>query len=160
MANFHMNGVREFADELMKLGANIDEVAVQMVDEAADIMDEKLRDGILKQTTKYGTGTLAASIHHNKPARSDLGVFSTSTAKGTDTRGKKKVSQETVINGKSRGHRKLNPKSAVRNQDKLWYLEYGNSRQPATPVIQKCVNEAEPAVLDKMQEVYNRMTGE
>ena len=69
------------------------------------------------------------------------------------------MSQETVVNGKSRGHRKRNPKSAVRNQDKLYYHEYGNSRQPAHPIIKPCVNAAEPKVMDKMQEVFDRMTG-
>jgi hypothetical protein len=41
------------------------------------------------------------------------------------------------------------------NDDKLWWMEYGNSRQPARPVLEKAAKRSEDAVLNKMQEAYN-----
>lgn len=162
MANFFLDGASEFADELMNLGKDVDEMAMQIVDEAADIMDEKLREGIRRRTSRYGTGTLAESIHHNKPRKNALGIFTASTARGKDTKkgkhGKKGHAAYNKKTGAYVGHRKSYGSGAIDNADKLYFLEYGNSRQPATPIIQSCVNEAEPAVLEKMQAAYDRLT--
>lgn len=159
MANFHFEGVDEFIKELEKLGEDVDEVAFKAVDEGAKIMDEELRTEIRKRTTKYGTGTLAKSIHHNKPQKNALGVFTASTARGRDDKkGKyaKKSHASYTKDGKYVGHRSSYGSGAVRNQDKMFYLEYGNHRQPARPFMEKSVNNAEPKVLQKMQEVFDR----
>ena len=50
-------------------------------------------------------------------------------------------------------------KKGVRNMDKMVYLEYGTSKQDATPVLTKALKDSESAVYDKMQEVFNREVG-
>ena len=44
-----------------------------------------------------------------------------------------------------------------RNYQKALALEYGNSHQPARPFMQSAVNSSEDKVLEKMQEVFERM---
>ena len=162
MANFHLEGLSEIIKEMEKLGSCIDDVSYKMVDEAAEIMEKELKAAIKDNTQKYGTGTLADSIHHNKPKKNRYGYFSTSTARGTDNRGRSKVESKTEhINSKGEKydlHRMKNRKESIRNQDKLFYLEFGNSRQAPRPIIARCVRRAEPRVLDKMQAVFNRET--
>lgn len=157
MAAFVMEGLDDLIREIEKMGYDLDDTALQMVEEGAEIMDQTLKDAIQTETTEYGTGTLAASINHTKPTRNAWGYFSASTARGVDSR-----------NGKYRKARKTTPKytrtawngNVVRNHDKLYYLEFGNSRQAAHPIVQKCVNRAEPKVLEKMQQVYERRMGQ
>lgn len=160
MANFHIKGADALLRELRELGADISDLSLKMVDEAADIMDMELRSAIRDSTHKYGTGVLANSIHHFEPRRNDMGAFTVSTARGTDNRGLGKKEYKTKHRSKKgKGyeiHRKKNRKNSIRNQDKLWYLENGNSRQPARPIIAKCVRRAEPRVCSKMQAVFNR----
>lgn len=161
---FDLDGVDDLVKELENLGNKADEIAIKAVDEAAEIMDKELKSAIASATSKYGTGTLANSIHHNKPRENALGVFTVSTARGVDTRRGKIKKADTEVSVKSKGktysaRRRKYTKSVIRNQDKLWFLEFGNSRQKAHPIIQKCVNSAEPAVLAKMQEVFEREAG-
>lgn len=162
MASFVLEGVDDIIKELEKL-RDIDDVSFQMVDEAAEIMDKELKSAIELNTQEYGTGTLAASIDHIKPRRNLWGVFTASTARGIDTKkGKHKKMKHASFNKKNGmfvGTRESYGSGAVRNHDKLYFLEYGNSRQQAKPFIQKCVNSAEPKVLNKMQEVFDREVG-
>lgn len=162
MASFVLEGVKELIKEIEKLG-DIDDVSFQMVDEAAEIMDRELKEAIRMNTQKYGTGTLADSIHHNKPERNAWGIFTSSTARGKDykKRKPKKVTHAAYAkkDGRYVGHRTSIEGYNVRNHDKLWYLEHGTSRQEPRPFVQKCVNDAEPKVLDKMQEVFDREVG-
>ena len=44
----------------------------------------------------------------------------------------------------------------VRNMEKMVYMEYGTSKQEATPVLSPAVRKAEDPVTEKMQEVFNR----
>lgn len=160
MANFYFEGLDEFIKELEDLGKSAESIAFQAVDEGAKIMDRELKTEIRKRTKKYGTGTLANSIHHNKPKKNALGIFTASTARGKDTKkGKYAKTSHMAYSGKSGryvGHREAYGTGAVRNQDKLFWLEYGNQRQPARPFMKKSVENAEPKVLKKMQEVFNR----
>lgn len=162
MASFVLEGVDELIYELERIG-DIDEVSFKIVEEAAEVMDEELKQAIILNTQKYGTGALAASINHIKPRRNLWGVFTASTARGKDDRrGRYKKVVHASFNKKTGeyvGTRSSYGTGAIRNHDKLYYLEYGNSRQDARPFVQKCVNSAEPKVLEKMQEVFNRETG-
>lgn len=132
MASFVINGVDDLIHDIESL-YNADEIAIKAVNEAAEIMDTELKKEIKSATHKYGTGQLAASIHHVKPKKNDLGIFTASTARGRDDKG-------------------------VRNHDKLYYLEYGTTRQNPAPVVARAVNKAEKAVLEKLQEVFDRET--
>ena len=50
----------------------------------------------------------------------------------------------------------LERKVRVRNMEKMIYLEYGTSKQRATPVLSRATRRAEKDVISKMQEVFNR----
>lgn len=43
--------------------------------------------------------------------------------------------------------------------EKAVYMEFGTSKQAATPIISPAVRESEAAVLEKMQEVFDREVG-
>ena len=160
MAYFSMYGVDELCGQLETLGLGEEETVLRMLDEAADIMDEELRKAIRASTKKYGTGTLADSVDHLTPGAGRLGAFTVSTAKGKDTKkgkyGKRSHAAYNKNTGKYVGHRTSYAGAAVRNHDKLYFKEYGNSRQAPHPIIEKCVRRAEPAVCEKMQEIFNR----
>jgi HK97 gp10 family phage protein len=162
MAYFKIDGVQEIAKELEALAVDIDDIAMKMVKEAAEIYKTELSTAIRDNTQKYGTGTLANSISYLTPRRNDLGMFTVVTARGKDSKGKKKkTSKSYAIN--SHGtlydmHRLSYGSSAIRNQDKLWYLENGNSHQAPKPIMAKCIRRAEPRVLSKMQAVFNYET--
>lgn len=160
MAHFKMYGVDNLCSQLEELGLREDEAILYMIDEAANIMDEELKKEIRASTKKYGTGVLADSIHHNPPRRNRFGAFTVSTARGKDTKkGKYGKTSHAAYNkrtGEYVGHRESYGVGAVRNHDKLYFKEYGNSRQASHPFIEKCVRRAEPAVLDKMQEIFDQ----
>lgn len=164
MASFYLQGADELARELNKLAGEVDQISMKMVDEAADIMDKELSTAIKNNTQKYGTGTLAASIHHEKPRKNETGAFTVSTARGRDTKSGKYAKKESITKGRSKNGKEYEMRrmkygsGAVRNHDKLWYLENGNSRQSPRPIIAKCVRRAEPRILSKMQAVFNRET--
>lgn len=40
--------------------------------------------------------------------------------------------------------------------EKMVYMEYGARNSTAHPVLSKAINDSESAVLEKMQEVFNR----
>lgn len=46
--------------------------------------------------------------------------------------------------------------SAGKKYGKMVYLEYGTSKQRATPVLSRATRRAEKDVISKMQEVFNR----
>jgi len=48
----------------------------------------------------------------------------------------------------------------VRNMEKMVYLEYGTSKQSPAPTLTKAIKDSEKAVLNKMQEVFNREVGD
>lgn len=160
MANFYFEGVDSLVREFENLGKSADDIAFKAVDESAEIMDAALKKEIRKRTKKYGTGVLAGSIHHNKPLKNEFGIFTTSTARGRDAKkgkyAKKSHAAYSSKSGKYVGHRESYGRGAIRNQDKLFYLEYGTSKQAARPFIGETVRAVEPKVLNKMQEVFDR----
>ena len=50
-------------------------------------------------------------------------------------------------------------KEAVRNMEKMASLEFGNSNQKATPIVQKVIAATENEVTKIMQDVYERELG-
>ena len=50
-------------------------------------------------------------------------------------------------------------KKGVRNMEKMAYFEYGVKGRPAAPILETAVNNAEPGVMKKMQEVFDRKVG-
>ena len=131
MAKFNFDISDDFLKELGSM-AEVDKYAPQMIEEALPILEQKVK----QETAKHKkTGDMYKSIKKTKVSKSKYdGYYATVRPTGTDSKG-------------------------VRNMEKMVYLEYGTSDQPATPVLTKAVNDSEDEVLEKMQEVFNREVG-
>lgn len=134
MANFEMDGLDEFMQELDGL-TDLDSVATKMIDAAAPIVADNLKGNIQAAANRgYATGELADSVKPTKAKRNNYGHFAAVGVTGTDSKG-------------------------IRNGEKMAYLEYGTSKQEAHPVMAKTINESEEKVIVRMQEVFDRETG-
>jgi len=121
------------ADFIKQLGnmADIDRIAPQMIDEAMPILAENMKKGLASHRR---TGDMIKSVKYTKATQNKYGYYAAVRPTGKDRKG-------------------------VQNMEKLVYLEYGTSKQPATPVMAKIINDSRSAVLAKMQEVFNREVG-
>ena len=131
MAKFDFEVPTDFIKQLGKL-ADVDRIAPQMIDEALPILERNVKAEVSKHKV---SGDLLKSIKLTKAKKNKYGYYASVQPSGTDKKG-------------------------VRNMEKMVYLEYGTSDQPATPVLTKAIKDSEKAVLDKMQEVFNREVGE
>ena len=85
----------------------------------------------------------------------------TESAKHRDTGAMEESIKATGANINARGHYICvrptgRDEKGVRNMEKMVYMEYGTSKQEATPVLSPAVRKAEDPVTEKMQEVFNR----
>lgn len=132
----------DFYEQLGKL-SEIEEFAPKMLSEAAPILVKTMKSELSKHKR---TAELVDAVKADKPKMSKKhgGHFITVYPRG--------YSREYIdSSGKLR---KRNTK--VRNMEKLASIEYGNSDQPATPVMKKIISKCETAILEKMSEVYER----
>lgn len=121
-------------DFIKQLGnlADIDRYAPIMIDGAIPILEQQVKIELSRHKV---TGDLLKSIKVVKNKKSKSGGYAASVEpSGTDKKG-------------------------VRNVEKMIYLEYGTSRQPAQPTLTKAINDSEQGVLAKMQEVFDREVG-
>ena len=99
-----------------------------MLEEVVPILEENVK----KRTAAHkATGALAESMKASKAKQTKEGYSISVRPTGKDNKG-------------------------VSNMEKACYLEYGTSKQTATPVISPAVRESEEAVAEKMQEVFER----
>ena len=128
MARFDFDVPDDFIRQLGNL-TDVDRYAPQMIDEAVPILERYVK----AETERHKvSGDMYKSIKHTKAgAYTGGGYYATVRPTGKDRKG-------------------------VRNMEKMAYLEYGTSKQPATPVLTKAMNDSEPEVLAKMQEVFDR----
>lgn len=128
MGKFDFNISPEFIRQLGRL-ADVDRVAPQMIDEAIPILLENVKN----ETSRHKqSGDLYKSIKKTKAKKTKNGGYYASVRPtGTDKKG-------------------------VRNMEKMVYLEYGTSKQAASPTLTKAINDSERAVMDKMREVFER----
>lgn len=130
MARFDIDGFDEVIRDLENLG-RFDEIAPKIIEESIPILEAEVR----KEVSRYkDTGAMAASIKKTGATAHNDGYYACVRPTGKDAKG-------------------------VRNMEKLAYLEYGTSREAARPVLTKAVNSAEPKVLKKQQEVFDREVG-
>ena len=132
MAKFDFSIPDDFIKQLGRL-ADVDRLAPKMIDEAIPILETNVKS----ETSKHKrTGDMYKSIKKTKASKSKYGgYYATVRPTGKDSKG-------------------------VRNMEKMVYLEYGRSDQPATPVLTKAIKDSESGVLKKMQEVFNREVGD
>lgn len=131
MARFDFAIPDDFIKQLGRL-ADVDKYAPQMINEALPILENHVKSEVGKHVA---SGDLARSIKVSKAKKTKNGGYIASVhPAGTDSKG-------------------------VRNMEKMVYLEYGTSKQGATPVLTKAIKDSEPAVMKKMQEAFNREVG-
>lgn len=131
MGKFDFQISPEFLKQLGRL-QDVDRVAPIMIDEAMPILETNVKREL---SLHKRTGDMIGSVKKTKAGPSKKGgYFAVVRPTGTDRNG-------------------------VRNMEKLAHAEYGTSKQPATPILTKAINDSTPAVLEKMQEVFNREMG-
>ncbi len=129
-----------FLKQLGKL-ADIDRVAPKMLDEAAPILEKRVK----AECTKHRrTGIMVDSVKKTKAKAGKTGHYIVVRPTGVST---KYIDKD----GKLR-----NRKIPVRNMEIMAHLEYGTSKQAPKPILTKAIKDATPEVLSKMQEVFER----
>ena len=131
MAGLELNGFDRF-DEALKKMDMYDTVAPKLLNGSIGILENNLKKEVEKHKK---TGQLHKSIRSKKAMKNKYGWYATAAPQGTDSNG-------------------------VRNMEKLAYLEYGTSNQPATPCIAPSVNRSLSAVEERMQQIFNESVGE
>ena len=122
MARFEYSPPTEFINQLNKM-ADVDKYADKMLDEAAPILVDSLK----RQLNNHkNTGDLQKSIKASRAKKNKYGWYVKVYPAGTDSKG-------------------------VRNGEKLAYLEYGTSTQPANPVMEKAIKDCEGEILKCMR---------
>ena len=141
----------DFPDDLLVQITKMDndDVSRRILKESIPILAKSVQDTVRAEHSD--TGDLADSIKAFEPYKTKDGVWiasagATGQAKGQMKKGKvfARSKSGTMTSGQ-----------ALYNDDKLWFLEYGTSKQPPTPVLTKATNKARADVINKMQEIYN-----
>lgn len=127
-------------EKLQKLG-DVDEYAPKMLNEGIKPLKEAIRQNALKHKD---TGEMVASIKDSKPKKKKDGSWN----------------KNTFFSGYDR-NRKPTPSDpkGVANARKAMSLEYGTSKQPATPFIRPAVVATKNDCLDAMQGAFNKEVG-
>lgn len=129
MASFSVEGLDDLMKDLDSL--DIDQIAPIMLEEAVPILERNVKN---RASVHKETGEMQKSIKHTKSKRTGDGYSITVRPTGKDKKG-------------------------VRNMEKACYLEFGTSKQGATPVISPAVRESEEPIAKKMQEVFDKEVG-
>lgn len=127
MASFQFNGIDDLVKDLDSF--QFSKIVPTMIEEAAPILESAVKT---RAAAHQSSGKMYASIKTTKVSATGDGYSAVVRPTGKDS------------------------KTGVRNMEKMAYLEYGTSKQAATPVISPAVRESESKVIEKMQEVFNR----
>ena len=134
MASFEV----DFPSNLQKLinnAVNFDKIAPQIIEETIPLAEKAMKNEL---RVHKQTGELIASIKGKKYNDHNGYITATGTAKGKKYNKKNKSGTKQV---------------AYRNYQKLLALEYGTSKQTATPFLEKAVNACEDKIIEKAQEI-------
>lgn len=126
MAKFDIHGINDFMKEISQI--DIDRIAPKMLEESVPILEKSVRAESAKHRD---TGAMEESIKATGANINARGHYICVRPTGRDEKG-------------------------VRNMEKMVYMEYGTSKQEATPVLSPAIRKAEDPVTEKMQEVFNR----
>lgn len=104
---------------------------------------EKVETEMKRQCSSHKeSGSMVKSIRTTKAGKNEKGHFVVTRPTGKEVR--------KLKNGRTQ---------IVRNMEKLAYLHYGTSRQPALGIVTKVVNRSREAAVRAMQETYNKEVG-
>lgn len=140
MGKFDFEIPVDFIKQLGKL-ADVDRIAPQMIDGAMPILEGSLKTELSKHRR---TSTMLDSVKKTKAGKNKYGYFATVRPTGMS---KVYMDDKGIIRPR---------KTPVRNMEILAHLEYGTSKQDPRPILTKAIKDSESAVLDKMQEVFDR----
>ena len=119
-------------DDLMKELDEIGDFDPKMLEEAAPILEKEV---VKQASAHWASGDMVKSIKKTGASIGKTGGYYLAVRPtGKDKKG-------------------------VRNMEKMAYLEYGVKDRPAVPVLTTAVRNAEPEVMKKMQEVFDREVG-
>lgn len=153
MAYFNCEFPDDFLKDLNKL-SNYDDVCRKILSESVPIIEDSLKKTIRSSHVK--TGDLWKSIKGFEPWKSKKdGIWKASACPTGRARGKMKSGKVY----KRSKHGTMTRGKAIYNNDKLWFLEYGTSKQEPSPVIEKAIKQAKSKVYEKMQETFNKEVG-
>lgn len=146
MAIFDLKIPESFERSLGRL-AEIEKYAPVMLEEAAPILEKEFVSGIVDAAASGGSGFVAHTVKVGNPKqrKKDGSWYISVFPKGTSSKYHDKR-MKVVSRGSSR----------PRNAEVAAYLEYGTSTMSGRPFLTKAKKDAEPAVMKKMQEVFER----
>ncbi|MCM1057894.1 MAG: hypothetical protein NC517_09840 [Firmicutes bacterium] len=140
----------DFPDDLFSglLEADFDEIAEEALAEAAPLLEESLRASCRRVIEHEGESELVESITARKPKKTKTDAWIVN------------VGPSGYSKTKKYHHQVSDREYPVSNALKAIWKEYGIAgQQAAKPFITSAVNSVRDAVMDKMQEVYNRKVG-
>ena len=151
---FEFNFDEEFLSDMSNMEEQTDEVCEKMLQEAVPILVNSLKATI--RSKHYDTGELCNSIKAFEPWKKKDGTWEVNASPTGKT---KKLKKTKVTYARSKSGT-VSSGTALFNSDKLFYLENGTTTQPAKPVLDTAVKNAESSVFEKMQQIYNEVTKE
>lgn len=141
----------EFPDDFMSelLDSDFGEIAEEALSETAPILETSMKQACRSVIEHEGDSELVESFTCSKPKRTKTDAWIVNVyPKGSS-------STKTYSKGK-----KVKKKYSVSNALKCIWKEYGiQGRQPARPFIASACHSVEGAVLQKVQEIYERKVG-
>lgn len=127
--SFEVEGIDNLMADLEKM--DIERIAPVMLEEAVPI----LQKSVINKAQKHKvSGEMVKSIKSSSAQRNQRGYYICVRPTGKAKKG-------------------------IRNMEKMAYLEFGTSKQAATPTLSPAVKDAEHEVIQKMQEVFEREAG-
>ena len=153
MAYFESNFSDDLIKQLYRL-ENTEDACRKVLSDSVPILKASLKSTI--RSSHVDTGELADSIEAFEPRKTKSGNWIVSAAPTGKVK-KLKKSAKTYSRSK---HKSVSSGTALFNSDKLYYLEYGTSKQTPSPVIEKATRKAENEILEKMQQSFNEIVGE
>ncbi|MCM1192900.1 MAG: hypothetical protein NC123_15670 [Butyrivibrio sp.] len=146
MAAFEVNFPDDFLSELLE--ADFDEIAEEALKETAPLLERSMQDSCRRVIEHEGDSELVESITARKPKKTKTDAWIVNVG-------------PTGYSKEKKYHHKVSGREyPVSNALKAIWKEYGIAgQQPAKPFITSAVNSVRDAVMDKMQEVFNRKVG-
>jgi len=152
MAYFRVNVENDnaFISQLNNLGDRAGEIAQLMLDDSSQILADAIEKDIRKNHSD--SGELADSIETSDAEVDKDGVWKVWAYPSGRSKKKMHVGK-AYIHSK---HGAISKGKALYNGDKLYFIEYGTSKQAARPFMQRVANDAANEIFENMQEIFNR----
>jgi HK97 gp10 family phage protein len=142
----------DFVKQLNHLGERSDKIAQLMLDDAGQILADALEAEI--RSKHKDSGELADSIEVKTYKDKNDNWVAWAYPEGRS----KRLMRKGKVYSRSKHGRKTSGK-ALYNTDKLFFIEYGTSKQPARPFIDSMVKNVTGKVISNMQEIFDREVG-